>query len=249
MSNRIDRIESRVIGVIHSCYHQKFGIPRQPGLVDQARARIEFLPSFDRVEMFKELETFSHIWVHFLFHDSESEGWRTTVRPPSLGGQQRVGVFASRSPHRPNHLGLSAVRLLGVTCKNNRVSLEVGGGDFLNNTPVIDIKPYVPFSDCIADATESYSGKLKSPLPVCFQKEAELFCRKYERQTGKNLSGLIEQVLAQDPRPASQRSRNKCFGIQLWDVNIRWVVEEGQVNVVECEVVKYSDLDHAIISM
>lgn len=238
MSNRIDTIELRVIAVIYSCYHEKFGIPRQPGLVNQARARIEFMPSFDRVEMFKELDTFSHIWVHFLFHDSESEGWRTTVRPPALGGQQRVGVFASRSPHRPNHLGLSAVKLEEVICKNNRVSLEVSGGDFLNHTPVIDIKPYVPFSDCIADAAAGYSGQLISPLPVCFLEDAELFCKEYEQQTEKNLSGLIEQVLAQDPRPASQRNRYKCFGIQLWDVNIRWVVEKRMVKVVECQRVK-----------
>lgn len=237
MSNIIDTIELRVIAVIHSCYHEKFGIPRQPGLVDQARARIEFLPSFDRVEMFRELEMFSHIWVHFLFHDSLHEGWRTTVRPPALGGQQRVGVFASRSPHRPNHLGLSAVKLLEVVCEDNRISLEVSGGDFLNHTPVIDIKPYVPFSDCIADAAAGYSGQCMSPLPVCFLEDAQRFCEEYEQQTGKNLSGLIEQVVAQDPRPASQRSRDKCFGIQLWDVNIRWVVADGQVRVVSCQLV------------
>jgi tRNA (adenine37-N6)-methyltransferase len=234
MSDRVDTIEWEIIGVIHSCYHEKFGIPRQPGLVDLARAQIELLPSFDRIEMFKELEKFSHIWVHFIFHDSLAEGWRTTVRPPSLGGQRRVGVFASRSPHRPNHLGLSAVRLEEIVCKENRVSLEISGGDFLNRTPVVDIKPYVPFSDCIADAAVGYSGQLISALPVCFQEDAELFCQEYEEKTEKNLSGLIEQVLAQDPRPASQRSRDKCFGMQLWDVNIRWVVENGQVHVVEC---------------
>lgn len=238
MSNPVDTWELQVIAVIHSCYHEKFGIPRQPGLVDQARARIEFLPSFDRVEMFKELDNFSHIWVHFLFHDCLHEGWRATVRPPSLGGQQRVGVFASRSPHRPNHLGLSAVKLVEVVCKNNKVSLEVSGGDFLNHTPVIDIKPYVPFSDCIAEATSGYSGQYISPLPVIFLEDTEFFCRTYELQTGKKLSGLIEQVLAQDPRPASQRNRDKCFGMQLWDVNIRWVVEKGHVKVVECQLVK-----------
>ncbi len=235
MSNRNETIQLQVIAVIHSCYREKFGIPRQPGLVDQARARIEFLPSFDRTEMFKELENFSHIWVHFLFHDSQSEGWRTTVRPPSLGGQQRVGVFASRSPHRPNHLGLSVVKLVEIVCKENRISLEVSGGDFLNHTPVIDIKPYVPFSDCIADAAAGYSGQLISPLPVCFLEDAERFCKEYEQRTGKNLSGLVEQVLAQDPRPASQRTRDKYFGIQLWDVNIRWMVEKGRVKVVECQ--------------
>jgi hypothetical protein len=96
----------------------------------------------------------------------------------------------------------------------------------------------VPFSDCIAEATTGYSGQYISPLPVIFLEDAEFFCRTYELQTGKKLLGLIEQVLAQDPRPASQRSRNKCFGMQLWDVNIRWVVEKGQAKVVECQLVK-----------
>jgi tRNA-Thr(GGU) m(6)t(6)A37 methyltransferase TsaA len=144
MSNTVDTWELQVIAVIHSCYHEKFGIPRQPGLVDQARDRIEFLPSFDRVEMFRELDNFSHIWVHFLFHDCLHEGWRATVRPPSLGGQRRVGVFASRSPHRPNHLGLSVVKLVEVIYKNNKVSLEVSGGDFLNHTPSLTLNLMCP---------------------------------------------------------------------------------------------------------
>ena len=238
MGDMANTVEMSIIAIVRSCYREKFGIPRQPGLVDRSRARIEFLPSFDRAEMFRELDTFSHIWVHFLFHDSIGEGWRTTVRPPSLGGQRRVGIFSSRSPHRPNHLGLSVVKLLEITSFDNRISLEVGGGDFLDNTPVLDIKPYVPFSDCIPDAAAGYSGQQILPLRVCFLKDAELFCREYEEQTGRDLAGLVEQVLAQDPRPASQRHRQKYFGIQLWDVNIRWRVENESVKVIECRLVE-----------
>lgn len=226
--------ELQIIAEIRSCYREKFGIPRQPGLVERARARIVFQPDFGREEMFRELERFSHIWVQFLFHNCIPEGWRPTVRPPWLGGRQRVGVYASRSPHRPNHLGLSVVRLLAVHNQGDGVSLEIGGGDFLDKTPVVDIKPYVPFCDCIPEALSGYSGISLTPLEVHFSAQAKQFCDQYEQQTGRDLLGLIRQVLAQDPRPASQRQRRKRFGILLWDVNIRWQVEEDGVRVVEC---------------
>ena len=229
-----DQLEVKIIARVHSCYREKFGIPRQPGLVDRARASIEFFPPYNRKEMFKEIEKFSHIWVHFLFHEAVDDGWKTTVRPPALGGQQRVGVFASRSPHRPNHFGLSVVRLYGVKVNESGVSLDVGGGDFLDNTPVIDIKPYVPYSDCVEDASAGYSGQKIASLPVAFTEGARKFCEVYKNETSRDLQGLIEQVLAQDPRPASQRNRDKRFGMQLWEVDIRWRVEDGVVKVLEC---------------
>ncbi len=145
--NMPDPLEINPIGVVHSCYTEKFGIPRQPGLVDKARATIELFSPYNRAEMVRKLESFSHIWVHFLFHDAVAEGWRPTVRPPGLGGQKRVGVFASRSPHRPNHLGISAVKLIGIKRVGQRLLLEVGGGDFLHGSPVFDLKPYIPYSD------------------------------------------------------------------------------------------------------
>lgn len=225
------------IGFVRSCYREKFGIPRQPGLVDRATARIIFFPDFAREEMFRELESFSHIWVQFFFHDVLSEGWRITTRPPWLGGQRRVGVYASRSPHRPNHLGLSVVKLVRVLAGAEGTSLEIAGGDFLDMTPVVDIKPYIPFCDCIPEASTGYSGQQVNSLVVQFSEEARAFCHQYERQTGRELQIIIGQVLGQDPRPASQRHKDKIFGVQLWDVNIRWTVHHGIVQVIECRVV------------
>ena len=226
-------MEIEPIGVVHSCYSEKFGIPRQAGLVGKARASIEMYSRFGRQEMFKELMAFSHIWVQFLFHEAQADGWKATVRPPWLGGRQRVGVFASRSPHRPNHIGMSAVRLLDVSFSEAGVRLEVGGGDFVDGTPVIDIRPYIPYSDAIVDAGVGFSGRT-AMLEVCLTEEAATFCRWYAQTTDRDLEGLIKQVLAQDPRPASQRGREKCFGIQLWDVNIRWQVEADVVRVLNC---------------
>ena len=233
--NMPDPLEINPIGVVHSCYTEKFGIPRQPGLVDKARATIELFSPYNRAEMVRKLESFSHIWVHFLFHDAVAEGWRPTVRPPGLGGQKRVGVFASRSPHRPNHLGISAVKLIGIKRVGQRLLLEVGGGDFLHGSPVFDLKPYIPYSDSISTATTGYTRSAAvSKLRVSFSKEAQTFCRAYNMETGRDLLGLIEQVLEQDPRPASQHRTKTSFGFRLWDVNIRWIVGPDGFTVVEC---------------
>jgi len=232
--NGSDTISISPIGVIRSCFPEKFGIPRQAGLVHEAAAQIILFSPFDRAEMVKGLEQFSHLWVHFHFHETLEEGWKSTVRPPGLGGQERVGVFASRSPHRPNHLGFSAVKLEEIQSANGKTVLQVMGGDFLDGTPVIDIKPYVPFCDVLEGASSGYSGRISSGLEVEFSDEAQIFCRNYQRQTGRTLHSLISQVLHQDPRPASQRRKKKNFGIQLWDVNVRWRVEGEIFTVTSC---------------
>lgn len=223
------------IGVIHSCYVEKFGIPRQPGMVDKARAYLELYGPYNRQEMVKELIQFSHLWILFLFHQTVGEGWKPTVRPPGLGGQKRVGVFASRSPHRPNHIGISAVKLIDVIQDENKITLELGGGDFLDKTPVVDIKPYVPYSDSIEEARGGYSGEINSNLEIRFLSEAGRFCSNYEEKTERDLKGLINQILIQDPRPASQRGKKRDFGIRLWDVNVRWRVEGDVFVVTECQ--------------
>ena len=214
------------IGVIHSCYTEKFGIPRQPGLVTSAVAELELYSPWNRPETVSGLIEFSHVWVHFLFHKTVDQGWKSTVRPPGLGGKKKVGVFASRSPHRPNHMGMSVVRLLGVEEKKGGVVLRLGGGDFLNGTPVLDIKPYARYSDSIVDASSSYAGTF-SELEVLLLESAEQFCREYKSETGRDLATLIREVLLQDPRPASQRVKRDEFGILLYDVNIRFRVERS----------------------
>lgn len=216
------------IGVVHSCYTEKFGIPRQPGLVDSAVAELELYAPWNRAECVAGLATFSHIWVHFLFHKAVDEGWRATVRPPGLGGKKRVGVFASRSPHRPNHMGMSVVRLLEVEERESGVVLKLGGGDFLDGTPVLDIKPYAVYSDSIADAHSSYAGNF-SEVDVQLSPDVELFCQAYMEETRRDLSTLIREVLLQDPRPASQKERRKEFGVLLYDVNVRFEVQKNNI--------------------
>jgi tRNA-Thr(GGU) m(6)t(6)A37 methyltransferase TsaA len=222
------------IGVIHSCFTEKFGIPRQPGMVRSATARLELWPPYNRREMVRGLEQFSHLWVHFVFHQTVAEGWKPTVRPPWLGGRRRVGVFASRSPHRPNHLGLSAVRLEAVVEAGDKIFLELSGGDFLDQTPVVDIKPYLPYSDSLPSASCGYAHGIPAEVQVTFSVEAATFCTGYQRETGRNLMRLISEMISQDPRPASQKRRKSGFGMLLWDVNIRWVVAGECFRVEEC---------------
>lgn len=153
----------RPIGLVRSCYTGKFGIPRQPGLVTAAEARLELFAEFAREEAFAGLEGFSHLWLLFVFHDAIDEGWRPTVRPPRLGGRRKVGVFASRAPHRPNPIGLSAVEFRGFVRGFDRegggqggLALRLGGVDLLDGTPVLDIKPYVPYADCLPQASSGF---------------------------------------------------------------------------------------------
>ncbi len=225
------------IGTIRSCFTEKFGIPRQPGMVKSATARLELFPAFAREEMVRGLEQFSHIWVHFLFHQTVAEGWKPTVRPPWLGGKKRVGVFASRSPHRPNHLGLSVVRLEAVVTIGGRYVLELSGIDFLDKTPVFDIKPYIPYSDCIQSASCGYAHGEKPEVTVVFSESSGIFCANYRKKTGRDLRSLVEDMIRHDPRPASQKGNKSGFGMLLWNVNIRWKAEGDSFYIERCEEV------------
>ena len=224
------------IGRIRSCYPEKFGTPKQPGLVSAATASLELYAPYDREEMVRGLEDFSHIWLLFLFHQTFGEGWKPTVRPPRLGGRKRVGVFASRSPHRPNHIGLSAVRLDKIVIEAGSARLELSGVDLVDRTPILDLKPYIPYSDAIAEAACGYAREHFADVAVEFTMEAERFCQEYNTRTGRDLSRLITETLRYDPRPASQRTQGREFGMLLWDVNIRWRVEGEGFEVMHCEV-------------
>ena len=224
------------IGIVHSCYPEKFGIPRQPGLVKSSRGRLELLPPYNREEMTRGLESFSHLWILFLFHEAVAEGWRPTVRPPWLGGQKRVGVWASRSPHRPNYLGLSAVRLIGVSQEKKGLFLELAELDLLDRTPVFDIKPYIPYSDMIADANDGCIPPPRLVLrEVLFTEVAARSCEAYEQRTGNPLRQLITETLEQDPRPASQRRQVREYGMALWKVNVRWQAHGDRFLVLAIE--------------
>ncbi len=235
MESKEQQKESSIqhIGIISSCFPEKFGIPRQPGVAAHSCATIDFYPPFNRMEMVRGLEKFSHIWVHFLFHKAVEEGWRPTVRPPRLGGQKRCGVFACRSPHRPNHIGLSVVHLLSIEEGAKGPRLHLGGIDFLDKTPVIDIKPYIPYSDMVAYASDGFTAITESHAPdeVLFSEAAAQFCRQYEVRNNRPLKILIKELVAADPRPQSQQKK-KEFGMLLWDVNIRWRIEEGKALII-----------------
>lgn len=223
------------IGIVHSPYREKFGIPRQPGLVD-VTSTLELLPPYNRPEAVKGLDDFSHIWVSFIFHAVEQAKWRPTVRPPRLGGNSRVGVFASRSTHRPNPLGLSVVALEGVEIGDHGVCLQLGGADLLDGTPVVDIKPYIPYVDSIPDARAGFAPTAPPHLEVCFGPEAGQACRGLEEHY-PGLEMLIRQVLAQDPRPAYQAGRDEVreYGVALYDLNVRFRIVQGCVEVTAVE--------------
>ncbi|HXH02747.1 MAG TPA: tRNA (N6-threonylcarbamoyladenosine(37)-N6)-methyltransferase TrmO [Candidatus Competibacteraceae bacterium] len=221
------------IGLVRSCFLDKFGVPRQPGLAPAARGELWLLPPYDRREAFVGLEAFSHLWLIFVFHHIPARAWQPTVRPPRLGGNRRLGVFATRSTHRPNPIGLSVVRFEGIVDDDQGLRLRLAGVDLVDGTPVLDIKPYVPYADSLLEASGGFAETAPEPLPVRFSEQAEAQCRDYEARSGRELRLLIEQVLALDPRPAYQRDPERLYGVRLWELDVRWrvVVEAGSEEV------------------
>lgn len=216
----------RPIGIIHSCFKEKFGIPRQPGMVKSATATLELLPPYNVEEALRGIEEFSHLWIVFVFHESICETFQPTVRPPRLGGNTRVGVFATRSPFRPNPVGLSVVELKSV----KGTTLELAGGDFLDGTPVLDIKPYIPYADSIPGACGGFAGGVPEPVnTVTFSPEAQTVFQTLE----KNRQQLIMDVLSYNPRPAYQDDDPaRIFGTHLFDFEVKWKHDGNSVTVV-----------------
>lgn len=220
------------IGTVHSCYKEKFGIPRQPSLV-ASPATIEIDTVYSNDEAFRELDTFSHIWVVFVFHGIENKKWKPTVRPPRLGGNQRIGVFASRSMFRPNPIGLSVVELKSIERVDNKIILNIVGGDFLDLTPVIDIKPYIPYADSIATAKAGYAvDKPEAKLTVVFSEQVKIEMTNAKKKYPM-LEEIIVGILELDPRPAYQGDKKikNNFAIKLYDYDMKWHVENELVIV------------------
>ena len=223
------------VGRVHSPFRDKFGIPRQGGLVPAARGHIELLPPCDDPRTVDGLADFSHLWVVFLFHATRAAGWRPQVRPPRLGGNRRVGVFASRSPFRPNPLGLSLLRLEGIDARPGDVRLRVSGLDLLDGTPVLDIKPYLPWSDAVPDARAGFAPEAPPPaLQVHFTPRAEADLRRHQPACASDLRALITQLLQQDPRPAYRRGRPDAhrYGLRLYHFDLQWRVVDGRAEVL-----------------
>lgn len=214
------------IGIIHSCFKEKFGIPRQAGLVKSASATLELLPPYNIAAALRGIEEFSHLWIVFIFHESICETFQPTVRPPRLGGNTRVGVFATRSPFRPNPIGLSVVELKKV----NGTTLELAGGDFLDGTPVLDIKPYIPYADAIPGARGGFAGGAPEPVnTVRFAPEAEQVFQTLE----KTEQQLIRDMLGFDPRPAYQANEPKrIFGTRVFDRDVKWKQANNMITVI-----------------
>ena len=223
-------MEMKIIGRIHTCYGEKFGVPRQPGLIDGAWGELVFDPEFRNVDAVRGLEGFSHVWLVFVFHLAMRKSWNPTVRPPRLGGNEKVGVFASRSPFRPNPVGLSCVRLKEIdNLHPDGPVLRLGGVDLVDGTPVLDIKPYIPYCDSLPDATAGFAHEPPAKLAV-----------QWGTQTPTHLTpevkSLIENSLSLDPRPAYQHDQNdREYGCLIGGFNVRWKVTSSGVLVTSCD--------------
>ncbi|MBQ4116788.1 MAG: tRNA (N6-threonylcarbamoyladenosine(37)-N6)-methyltransferase TrmO [Clostridia bacterium] len=215
------------IAYIKTDFSQKFGIPRQSGRVESLRAKIVFMPEYRNKESLREIESFSHLWLIFDFSEAHREGWSPTVRPPRLGGNRRVGVFASRSPFRPNNLGLSCVELISVEReKENGYVLIVGGADLLDGTPIYDIKPYLPYSDSKPEAKGGYADEeANHRLDVVIDDELLEKIAQEKRQP-------ILECLADDPRPSYQEDEKRIYKMSFAEYEIEFTVDENLLTVV-----------------
>ncbi len=222
-----------VIGRVRSPYGEKFAVPRQPRLAMHARCEIRFHDPYGDPEAFRGLEGFSHIFVIFVFDRIPNGPFKATVRPPRLGGNEREGVFATRSPYRPSRLGLSAVRLDAITRDEaGRAVLEISGGDFTDGTPVVDIKPYIPFSDSIPGAKGGFAAARPPELEVAFTDEA----RADLSSLSEDEAAAVEETLAQDPRPAYRGDDERVYGALLYGRNVRFTVSGGKVRVIDAKI-------------
>jgi len=228
------------VAICRTPYKQKFGIPRQPGLVN-AVGYIEFEPDFNHLDAVRGIEQYSHLWLLFSFHENLAQGWKTTVRPPRLGGNEKLGVFATRSTFRPNGIGQSVVKLHGVVQRKGKVCLVISGMDLLDGTPIVDIKPYVPFSDAITDAKGGIAQDAPILVPLTYTALASQQINLYsQQQQYQDLAALIEGVLSQDPRPAYKKAKDdpKLYQVALYDLDIFWCVTAQGIEVLELKPTK-----------
>lgn len=223
----------KVIARIQSAFPEKFGIPRQSGLVEELQARIVFEPEYRNPDAVRGLDEFSHLWLIWEFSEAKRDTWSPTVRPPRLGGNQRLGVFATRSPYRPNPVGLSCVKLDRVEMDSTLGPvIHVRGADLMDGTPIYDIKPYLPYADCHPDAMGGFaSDKPEEKLQVEIPDE---LCSVV---SGEVLSAL-RGVLAQDPRPAYQKDPERVYGLSFAGMEVRFQVDGNVLTVRKIEVKK-----------
>lgn len=219
----------QVIARIRSPFPEKFGVPRQSGLVDTP-AQIVFEPEYRNIDALRGIEGFSHLWLLWQFDRAERERWSPTVRPPRLGGNERMGVFATRSPFRPNPVGLSCVKLISLTQTTEGPVLEIEGADLVDGTPILDIKPYLPYCDSYPEARGGWTDGLETvPLHVDF-------CPELFQTLPETCRAGIMGVLQSDPRPRYQNDPDRIYGLTYGDVNIKFRVAGDVLTVVEVEL-------------
>ncbi len=245
------------IGVARTCFKEKFGIPRQPGLVAGATGTLKLHSRHtgeDLAGSLRELEGFSHLWVIFVFHEHDAKKWKPGIRPPRLGGNRKVGVLASRSPHRPNPIGLSVVKIEKVIADaKGGPEILVSGVDLLDGTPILDIKPYIAYADSIPQARGGWADEEIPRTPVVFSQHAEqrlaaILASDPDGRYG-GLRELIIEMLEIDPRPAFQKRRmppgnpeaeGTRYGFNLLDFDVKWVIREGKFEVLDLPLIQAS---------
>ena len=221
--------EMNVVARIHSDFATKFGIPRQSGLIEALKAEVVFEPEYRNAEALRGIEGFSHIWLIWQFSAAVRQEWSPTVRPPRLGGNVRMGVFATRSPFRPNPIGLSSVRLERVEWDTPRGPvLHVAGADLMDGTPIYDIKPYVPYADCHPDALGGFAPQAPARLQVDFPESLLQKVPAHHRTA-------LREVLANDPRPAYQRDPKRIYGFSFAGLEVRFSVQDTVLKVQAVE--------------
>ena len=225
----MENVNIQIIARMHSDFPTKFGIPRQSGLVEELESTIVFEPEFRNPDALRGIEGYSHLWIIWQFSQAVRQEWSPTVRPPRLGGNTRMGVFATRSPFRPNNLGLSCVKLLGVEhTQTEGTVLHVAGADLMDGTPIFDIKPYVPYSDSFPDAAGGFTDTADD-----FILNVE-FPEHLLSKIPPNKQQAAIGVLSHDPRPSYQRKTGRIYGLSFAGFDIRFTVEEKTLTV--CEV-------------
>lgn len=229
----MENITIHPIAKMHSDFPTKFGIPRQSSLVEGLESTIVFEPEFRNSDALRGIEGFSHIWIIWQFSEAVRQDWSPTVRPPRLGGNTRIGVFATRSPFRPNNLGLSCVRLIGVEqTEHEGTVLHVAGADLMNGTPIFDIKPYIPYSDSFPEAKGGFTDSAEDFL-LCVDFPEHLLNLLPENKRQAAIG-----ILSHDPRPSYQRKPDRVYGLNFAGFDIRFTVKDKSLSV--CEVNKLS---------
>lgn len=227
----------KIIAHLHSGFPEKFGIPRQSGLVEELKGQVVFLPDYRRPEAVRGLEGFTHIWLIWQFSEADPDGWSPTVRPPRLGGNQRMGVFATRSPNRPNPIGLSCVRLEKVEPDTPEGPvLHVLGADLMDGTPILDIKPYLPYTDCRTDARGGFADQRPGgSLEVEFSPSLPDLLSPQERE-------VLKDLLSQDPRPAYHHDPQREYGLSYAGLDVKFRVDGSRLTV--CGIERKDSADH-----